>query len=76
MLDVGRLRPISTYCGVALNQGKYGSCIINFGYPSTGVNDYSEVFAVEGTGLICKVKVRVIQEMIRPFRRGGGTLFP
>ena len=32
-----------------------------FGYPSTGV------FVVEGTGLISKVKIRVIQEMIQIF---------
>ena len=43
-------------------------------YPSNEVNEYSYVFVVEGAGMISKVKIRVIQEMIKIIRPSRCTI--
>ena len=52
----------------------YNQFMIQFGYHSTGVFDYSEIFVIESTGLISKLKIRVIQEMIQIVRPSGWTI--
>ena len=45
-----------------------------FCHPCTGVNDFIDVFVVEGAGMICKVKTRLIQEMTQIVCLSGWTI--
>ena len=52
----------------------YNQFMAQFCHPCTGVNDFIDVFVVEGAGMICKVKTRLIQEMTQIVCLSGWTI--